>query len=282
MQNSLCHPEGTDFFYANMSAKIFNGKVVADKLLASVRDRVRELKVVPKVVSFYKEDDPASKLYTRIKKQKAESVGIEFVDVKMYRAEDAVREIKEVGEDKSVTGILVQHPTGEFAFTQDHWEMLAGAIPLEKDVDGLRSDSIFEPATVRAIMVALSFAKVALKDCKVAVVGATGMVGNPLVKALEGKGSRVKGIDETTGDIWYQTKSADVIISAVGQHNLIHGDQIKTGAVVIDCGSPGGDVDFESARAVASFLTPVPGGIGPLTVACLLENTVLAAEKLVG
>ena len=105
------------------------------------------------------------------------------------------------------------------------------------------------------------------------------MVGSRLVQFLKGKGARVKGIDEITQDMWFQTKNSDVVISAVGKHNLIHGDMIKNGAVVIDVGSPGGDVNFESASAVASFITPVPGGIGPLTVACLLENTVLAAEK---
>ncbi len=263
-----------------MSAKIFDGKAVADNLLVSVHERVKTLGIAPKVISFYKEDDPASKLYTRIKKQKAESVGIEFEDRKMHGTEEAIKEIREIGEDRGVCGIIVQHPTGEFAFTPDRWDMLIEAIPPGKDIDGLRHDSPFVPATVRAIMVALSFAKVNLKEAHVAVVGATGMVGRPLVRELRERGGKIREIDETTQDVWYQTKNADVVISAVGQHNLIHGDQLREGAVIIDCGSPGGDVDFESARAVASFLTPVPGGIGPLTVACLLENIVLAAERL--
>ncbi|OGY08220.1 MAG: hypothetical protein A2782_00375 [Candidatus Blackburnbacteria bacterium RIFCSPHIGHO2_01_FULL_43_15b] len=263
-----------------MSAKIFDGKAAADNLLVSIHERVKTLGIVPKVISFYKEDDPASKLYTRIKKQKAESVGIEFEDIKIYRAEDTVPEIKKFGEDKGVSGILVQHPTGEFAFTPDRWDMLVRAIPPGKDIDGLRHDSPFVPATVRAIIVALSFAKVNLKEARVAVIGATGMVGRPLVRELRERGGKIREIDETTQDVWYQTKNADVVISCVGQRNLIRGDQLREGAVVIDCGSPGGDVDFESARAVASFLTPVPGGIGPLTVVCLLENIVLAAERL--
>jgi len=263
-----------------MSAKIFDGKAVAEDLLVNVRDRVIALGFVPKLVSFYKPDDLGSKLYTRIKAEKAKSVGIEFNGVEIFRVEEAVEKIREIWEEGKVKGVLVQHPTGEFAFSPNHWEMLVNAIPREKDVDGLRENSPFLPATVRAIMVALSFAKITLKDCKVAVVGASGMVGKPLVRALWERGAKVKEIDETTDEVWFQTKNADVVISCVGKHNLIVGDQIKTGAVVIDVGSPGGDVDFESARAVASFLTPVPGGIGPLTVACLLENVVIAAEKL--
>lgn len=266
---------------------------MAEEILEDVAARIKRLKKIPKLLSFYNPKDPASALYTRIKKQKAENVGIEFEDREIEWVEDAVREMNtleqgEMGERGEITGVLVQHPTGEHAFKLEDWMRLVEAIPPEKDVDGLREDSAFVPATVKAILVALDEAlrlpsvaqgKLELSGCKIAVVGATGMVGRPLVKALERKGSRVKGIDETTGDIWYQTKSADVVISAVGQHNLIHGNQIKEGAIVIDVGSPGGDVHFESAQAVASFITPVPGGIGPLTVACLLENTVLAAEK---
>lgn len=262
-----------------MSAKIFDGKAVSEDLLASVRERVSALGFAPKLVSFYKPDDPGSALYTRIKRQKAESVGIEFEEREIVWAKDTVNEIRQTANDKTVTGILVQHPTGEHAFSQESWEEMVSAIPSQKDVDGLGANSPFLPATVKAIFVALSFAKVLLPDLKVAVVGATGMVGRPLVRALEARGARVKGIDENTEDIWFQTKNADVLISCVGKQNIIHGDQIKDGAVVVDVGSPGGDIHFESASAVASFLTPVPGGIGPLTVACLLENTVEAAEK---
>lgn len=291
-----------------MSAKIFSGKLVAEEILEDVAARIKRLGKAPKLLSFYNPKDPASALYTRIKKQKAENVGIEFEDREIEWIEDTVGEIREMGGmdtrtrydngQGEITGILVQHPTGEEAFSEEDWKRLVEAIPKEKDVDGLRDDSPFVPATVRAILVALDEAlrlpsvadtripsdsgqqgKLELSGCKIAVVGATGMVGKPLVKVLEGKRSKVKRIDETTGDIWYQTKSADVVISAVGKHNLIHGNQIKEGAIVIDVGSPGGDVHFESALAVASFITPVPGGIGPLTVACLLENTVIAAEQ---
>ena len=276
-----------------MSARIFNGKLAAEEILDNVAKRIKKLKKAPKLLSFYNPKDSASTIYTRIKKQKAEGVGIEFQGIEIGWIDEAVQKLVEAGKERDVTGILVQHPTGEFAFEGDDWARLVNAINLEKDVDGLREDSPFVPATVKAILVALEqalrlpFGKLRiaqgeqqeLLNCKIAVVGATGMVGSRLVQFLKGKGARVKGIDEITQDMWFQTKNSDVVISAVGKHNLIHGDMIKNDAVVIDVGSPGGDVNFESASAVASFITPVPGGIGPLTVACLLENTVLAAEK---
>lgn len=262
-----------------MTAKIFDGRLVSEDLLVSVRERVLALPRAPKLVSFYKPDDPGSKLYTQIKKQKAETAGIEFQDVEIFSADETVTLIEQASKDEKVTGILVQHPTGEFAFSDESWKEMVAAISQEKDVDGLQEDSPFIPATVKAILVALSFAKVVLPESKVAVVGATGMVGKPLIRVLQEKGAKVKEIDIETEDMWYQTKNADIVISCAGKHNLIVGDQIKEGAVVIDVGSPGGDVEFESVRAVASFLTPVPRGIGPLTVACLLENVVMAAEK---
>ncbi len=262
-----------------MSARIFDGKLKAEEILEDVAKRVSRLQSAPKLVSFYNPKDSGSALYTRIKRQKAESVGIEFEEKEIEWVDETVKKLLEVGQDASVTGILVQHPTGEEAFSEEDWKRLVGAIPLAKDVDGLREDSPFVPATVRAILVAIEDAGGIWKDCKVAVVGASGMVGKPLVKVLSEKGAKVRAIDENTEDIWYQTKNSDIVISAVGKQDLILGEQIKEGAIVIDVGSPGGDIHFDSASAVASFITPVPGGIGPLTVACLLENTVMAAEK---
>ena len=262
-----------------MAAKVFDGKRAASEILELVSKRVKKLSFRPKLVSFYNPRDPGSALYTRIKKQKAESVGIEFVGcptsprrLRGIGYDEVVGQIVEVGLDPGVTGILVQHPTGEHAYSESDWKALVEAIPQEKDVDGLRGDSPFVPATVKAIFVALSAAGIEPAGLKVSVVGATGMVGRPLVRLLNEKGAKVREIDENTRDVWFQLKNSDVVISAVGKSNLIHGDQLKQGVVVIDVGSPGGDVDFDSARAVASFITPVPGGIGPLTVVCLLGS----------
>lgn len=266
-----------------MAAKVFDGKGKAQEILEEVASRVKRLPFAPKIVSFYKPEDPGSALYTRIKREKARAVGIDFQEVEIEDIQRAAAGLSRAAEDPGVSGILVQNPTGEFSFSAEEWEKLVSLIPAEKDIDGLRENSTFMPATVRAIMVALAGAGVttpALADKKIAVVGASGMVGKPLVKILKEAGATVREIDNQTEDMWYQTKKADVLISATGVPRLINGDMIKKGAVVVDVGSPGGDVDFESALAVASFITPVPGGIGPLTVACLLENVVDAAEKV--
>lgn len=262
-----------------MSAKIFDGKRMSSRMLLDLARRVKKLGFTPKLVSFYKPDDPGSALYTRIKEQKAREVGIEFEAIEIFRVTDVVGKIREMGEMEGVTGILVQHPSGEFSFHPDHWEALVGAIPPQKDVDGLRDYSLFIPATVRAIMVAMDQAGVKISGCKIAVVGSKGMVGSRLVSVLKEKDARVSEIDNTTTDIWFQTKSSDVVVSCAGVSKLISGEMIKKGAVVIDVGAPGGDVDFQSVVNRASFVTPVPGGIGPLTVACLLANVVLAAEN---
>ncbi|MEK7521596.1 MAG: bifunctional 5,10-methylenetetrahydrofolate dehydrogenase/5,10-methenyltetrahydrofolate cyclohydrolase [Patescibacteria group bacterium] len=271
-----------------MSATIFNGKLAAADILTDVRGRVMKLKEAPKLLSFYNPKDSASVLYTRIKKQKAENVGIEFEErptslgeLRGIGYDEIVEQIVEAGREQSITGVLIQHPTGEYSVEEEDWKRLVNAINPKKDVDGLRADSPFVPATVRAVLVALDFSGIDYKGCKIAVVGATGMVGRPLVRVLRKMGAKVREIDERTRDIWFQTKASDVLISCVGKPNLIHGDMIKKGAVVVDVGSPGGDVNFESAQAVASFITPVPGGIGPLTVASLLKNTVLATEQQV-
>ncbi|MBI2268658.1 MAG: bifunctional 5,10-methylenetetrahydrofolate dehydrogenase/5,10-methenyltetrahydrofolate cyclohydrolase [Candidatus Blackburnbacteria bacterium] len=267
-----------------MSAKIFDGKRKAEEISENVRRRVAKLHFTPKLISFYKPDDPGSALYTRIKKQKAQSVGIEFEDIEIYRAQDAVSQIRESSKDPAVHGILVQHPSGEFAFQEKNWQALLEAITKEKDVDGLRDDSPFLPATVKAVLVALndaglSLTKLSLVSVKVAVVGATGIVGRALTKVLKDYAAQVIEIDVTTQDVWFQTKKADIVISATGNPRIINGDMIKKNAIVIDVGAPGGDVDFDSVKSVASFITPVPGGIGPVTVACLLENLVEAASK---
>lgn len=271
-----------------MSAKVFDGNVEAEEVLQLVKQRMGKLGFVPKLVSFYKPDDMGSALYTRIKRRKAQDVGIEFEGVEIFRGKDVPSLVKKASLDSGVCGILVQHPSGEFAFSEEDWRAMVDAISPKKDVDGLREDSPFVPATVKAVLVALRVAgfsfvghRTALGFAKlrVVVVGATGMVGRPLVKVLEDSGAKVIGLDVDTQDLGYQTKRADVLVSATGVPGLIKAGMVKPGAVVIDVGAPKGDVS-KNVKEVASFVTPVPGGIGPVTVACLLENVVEAAEEI--
>lgn len=258
-----------------MSAVIFDGKKKAEELLARVRNRVRELKKQPRLVSFYKADDIGSTLYTKIKSKKAAKVGIKFEAVAIASIDKTVQLIKQASEDRQVQAILVQHPTGG-VYSNEEWQKLVLAIASEKDVDGLRDDSPFLPATVKAILYILEEAKVDLKKSKIAVIGSEGMIGSRLVKILKKEGAKVLEIDEKVKNK-DRVKESDVVVSATGVPRLVKADMVKPGVVVVDVGAPKGDVDFEKVAAKSSFITPVPGGVGPMTVACLMENVLESA-----
>jgi methylenetetrahydrofolate dehydrogenase (NADP+)/methenyltetrahydrofolate cyclohydrolase len=165
---------------------------------------------------------------------------------------------------------------------QNYKLQILNEIDPAKDVDGLRSNSIFLHPTSKAVIEIIDMAK---KDpnspfktgsLKVVVVGATGMVGTPLVKELKNEGYEVIECDTNTTDLRGQSLQADIVISCAGVPNLIMDDMVRSGAIVIDVGSPRGDVDFDLVVKIASFITPVPGGVGPVTISALLENLVSA------
>lgn len=259
-----------------MEAVIFDGKKKAEEILVRVRDRVRKLGFAPKLISFYLPEDEGSVLYTKIKSKKAKEVGIEFEGVPIQKVEETVQLIKQASDDPAVHGILVQHPQGG-VYSNEQWQKLILAIAKEKDVDGLRDDSRFLPATVKAILYVLEEARVQLNEVKIVVVGSEGMIGKRLVIALSNRGAEVIGID-LPSNLVTQLPSYPIIISATGVPGIIKGNMVKEGAIVIDVGSPKGDVDFEEVLQKASFITPVPGGVGPMTVACLLENVVESVQ----
>jgi methylenetetrahydrofolate dehydrogenase (NADP+)/methenyltetrahydrofolate cyclohydrolase len=252
-------------------AVVFDGRRKATEILERIKSRINANGLQLKLVSFYREDDPASVLYTKIKSQRAKEVGIEFQAIPIESIKKTVQLIKQFSGDPKVHGILVQHPTGGI-YSPNQWQRMVSAIVPEKDVDGLRDNSPFLPATVKAIFYILRQAKVQLNKVKIAVVGTEGMVGRKLVMALRNEGPELIEIDKDN-DI-KGIKKADVVISATGMPGIIKADMVKNGAVVIDVGSPKGDVDFDEVVKKASFVTPVPGGVGPMTVACLLENVV--------
>lgn len=254
--------------------KIFNGREYAYELEQRVKARIAELKKKPKVVSILVGKDPDSILYTNLKQKKAHELGIDFEIVRFPEdiSYDAVAtKIKEFNHDPSIVGIMIQLPS------------LPGLVELlnpEKDIDGLTGRGFFLQATVRGILSVLESENIDIRGKSIVVVGAEGMIGSSLITVLEEKGAKVLGVDkEVGGELGNYTLAADILISATGQPNLIKGDMVKSGAVVVDVGSPRGDVDFDSVSGVASFITPVPGGIGPMTVISLMENIADAAER---
>jgi methylenetetrahydrofolate dehydrogenase (NADP+) / methenyltetrahydrofolate cyclohydrolase len=269
-------------------AIIFDGRAFAEKKILELDKEVAKLKnqgIHPKLASILIGEDPASKLYVSLKKKKAEGIGAEM-DVYFLKEKENIETIlaliDSLNSDSTVYGIMVQLPLPS-NFSPEDKRKIISAIKKEKDVDGLREDSLFLHPTSKAVIDVIDESKKEIDygvDTIVCVVGATGMVGTPLVKELKKEGYQVSECSQNTKDLKEQTSKADILISATGIPNLIVSDMVKKGATVIDVGSPKGDVSSEVSN-VAGFLTPVPGGIGPITIASLLENLVKASQGIV-
>ena len=263
-------------------AKIFDGKKFALEKETNLAIRVLGLKtrgVYPKLASILVGNDPASQLYVNLKKKAAERMGAE-VDIYLIKEnsklEDLILLIKTLNEDESVHGIMIQMPIpGTLGEKKDE---IVGTISPEKDVDGLRDDSYFLHPTSKAVIQILDEAKKEepLQGSTVVVVGATGMVGKPLVQELKEENYDVVECDSKTQDLKDKTLEADVLVSVTGVPGIIKEDMVKDGAIVIDVGSPKGDVEFSEVSKKTGFISPVPGGVGPVTISCLLENLISA------
>jgi methylenetetrahydrofolate dehydrogenase (NADP+)/methenyltetrahydrofolate cyclohydrolase len=270
-------------------AIIFDGREFALKKEEALQLRVIGLKsrgVYPKLASIIVGNDEASKLYVNLKKKAANRIGAEL-DIYYIPAKTKLEEllllIATLNTDDTVYGIMIQMPLpGDL---ESKKAQIIGLINPEKDVDGLRSDSDYLHPTSKAVMDILHQAETekevkdvyrdGLKDKTIVVVGATGMVGAPLVKQLKNEGYRVVECNSSTTDLKSETLKGDVVISATGIQGLIKGDMVKENAVLIDVGSP--KADFSPvAQDSAVFFTPVPGGVGPVTISCLLENLISA------
>lgn len=261
--------------------KVFDGRLLASKKEEVLKKKVLRLKekrnLIPKLATILPGTDPASVLYVNLKKKAAERIGceVEIFEVgERKQAEYIVRLIKSLNQDPPVHGIMVQMPLP--LRMRKGRELIINTIAKEKDVDGLKEDSLFIHPTVRAVLEAIKKSK-KKPPATVCVMGASGMVGKPLVKELEKQGYSVTACNSRTQNLMQKTQAADILVSCVGIPGLITGEMVRKGAAVIDVGSPKGDVNFDEVKGKASFITPVPGGIGPLTVSFLLENLVHSA-----
>jgi methylenetetrahydrofolate dehydrogenase (NADP+)/methenyltetrahydrofolate cyclohydrolase len=257
----------------------FDGKAFAREIETEVALDVAKLAKKPHVVSILVGNDPASELYTKLKEQAAERVGIDFsiekLDVRS-KIQDVRKKIIKIGEDPSVDGLMLQLPVPHL--TRIEQKELLKYIPIEKDIDGLRwEESHIMPATVAAVLEVLKKLSV-LRDLAVTVVGSEGNIGKPLVHFLTRSGYRnVNGVDIDTPDRLPKISHADVLISCVGKPGMITEDMIKPGIVAVDVGisQKDGKVSGDMTRGVyaaASLSVEVPGGIGPVTVASLMRT----------
>jgi methylenetetrahydrofolate dehydrogenase (NADP+)/methenyltetrahydrofolate cyclohydrolase len=283
-----------------MTAKIIDGKAMAAEIRAEVADRVRALSgrgITPGLAAVLVGDDEPSRIYVGAKQKACAEVGIrsERHDIPGDATEeDLLALIHRLGEDPEVHGILVQLPL------PDHVSVLAvhEAISVSKDVDGLtpasvgrlvRQEATFLPATPFGIVEMLVRSGIPIEGQEVVVVGRGPLVGLPLSIMLGQKSPRgnatVTLCHTRTRDLGEHTRRADILIAAAGRPGTITGEMVKPGATVIDVavnrteGGLVGDVAFDEVAEVAGWITPVPGGVGPLTVAMLLVNTVTAAES---
>ncbi len=268
-----------------MSAQIIDGRAAAEKIRALLKSRIEKLKSAPNLAVILVGMDERSLAYIRQKQKAASGIGAEVSLVELPETisqEELETKIRQINTDKEVDGIIVQLPLPRKLDSQK----AISKIDKVKDVDGLLPDSPYKQATPAGIFKLLKEYKVEVKGKTVVVLGSSGFVGAPLVTMLKEAGANVVEIDENTPQPYDSlVQQGDIIIAAVGKAKLVTADMVKDNAVVIDVGtnvnSEGklvGDVDFEAVAEKASLITPVPGGVGPMTVAMLLSNLVSAAE----
>ncbi|HXD40820.1 MAG TPA: bifunctional methylenetetrahydrofolate dehydrogenase/methenyltetrahydrofolate cyclohydrolase FolD [Ramlibacter sp.] len=280
-----------------MTAKIIDGNALAKKIRAEVSGRTQALKdcgIQPALAIILVGDDPASQVYTRHKANDSTETGLaatlERYPATMSEA-DLLARIHTLNEDRAVHGILVQLPLPKHMDAQKVIETIAPA----KDVDGFHVVSAgalmvgrpgFWPCTPYGCMKMLESIGYDLRGKNAVVIGRSNIVGKPMALMLLQKNATVTICHSATRDLKAHTLQADVIVAAVGKRNMVTADMVKPGAVVIDVGMNRndegklcGDVDFAGVSEVASWITPVPGGVGPMTRAMLLVNTIEAAER---
>ncbi|HDF6188828.1 TPA: bifunctional methylenetetrahydrofolate dehydrogenase/methenyltetrahydrofolate cyclohydrolase FolD [Staphylococcus aureus] len=280
-----------------MVAKILDGKQIAKDYRQGLQDQVEALKekgFTPKLSVILVGNDGASQSYVRSKKKAAEKIGMisEIVHLEETATEEEVlNELNRLNNDDSVSGILVQVPLPKQVSEQKILE----AINPEKDVDGFHPINIgklyideqtFVPCTPLGIMEILKHADIDLEGKNAVVIGRSHIVGQPVSKLLLQKNASVTILHSRSKDMASYLKDADVIVSAVGKPGLVTKDVVKEGAVIIDVGNTPdengklkGDVDYDAVKEIAGAITPVPGGVGPLTITMVLNNTLLA-EKM--
>lgn len=276
-----------------MAYRLLDGKKLAEKVLKSIKRQVKSRRLKLRLAVVLVGENSVSRVFIRKKKETCEKVGIDF---KLYQFEKNItlqglkNAVEKIAEEKDNSGIVIQLPLPKNLDSQE----ILNLIPPEKDIDCLSQgsldnfyggESLILPPVVGAVSHLLREYKILVKRKNIVVIGAGRLVGQPVSKWLLSKKAKVLVVDKFTKNISSLTKKADIIISGVGKPGLITGDMVKSGVVIIDAGTIvegnklKGDIDFRSVSKKASYITPVPGGVGPMTIACLLENLIVNKKK---
>ncbi|KAJ7219277.1 formate--tetrahydrofolate ligase-domain-containing protein [Mycena pura] len=293
------------------TAKLIDGALVAKSIRDSVAGRITSFqsqypRFQPQLAIVQAGERPDSSVYVRMKAKAAEEVGIKFRHVSLPAAttvDEVIATVKQLNNDAKISGILVQLPLGEHVDSEGE-RLVTEAVSPEKDVDGFHAYNIghlssrasvplFAPCTPSAVIRLLESTGVSISGANAVVLGRSDIVGSPVAAMLRRRDATVTQCHSRTKNIDTIIKNADIVVAAVGKAQYVQGSWIKSGAVVIDVGinyipdatkKSGqrlvGDVDFTSVSQVAGYITPVPGGVGPMTVAMLMENTLQSAERL--
>ena len=278
-------------------AVIIDGKELAKKIRANLKIECEELKkrnINSKLAVIMVGEDPASKVYVRNKSKACEDVGIKYeeylLDSKITQKE-LIELIEKLNNDKTINGILLQSPIPSNLDINEAFRTISP----EKDVDGFNPVNVgqlvlnqdtFVSCTPYGIMKMFEEYNIDLTGKNVVILGRSNIVGKPLIHCCLNKNATVTSCHSKTQNLAQKAKEADILISAIGKANFVTADMVKDGAVVIDVGinrldngKITGDVDFESVKEKASYITPVPGGVGPMTIAMLMNNVIKATKR---
>ena len=273
--------------------KIIDGKTLAENLRKNIANEVKQYSRPPGLAVLLVGDDQASQVYVRNKSRACVEVG--FYSDQIHKSsnitqEELLSEVQRLNDNNNIDGILVQLPLPSHI---DANEIIEAIIP-EKDVDGFSSENVgklslnkpfISPCTPKGVIKMLDSIKCDLRGKDCVIIGASNIVGRPMAMEFLNAGATVQVCHKETKDIKQKAKSADIIVAAAGVANLVNSEWVKEGAVIIDVGinrledgSMTGDVDFDDVKDTVSAISPVPGGVGPMTIAVLLENTLTAYQ----
>ena len=276
-----------------MSAQILDGKKLASESEKEILESVSHLKekgIVPTLATILVGDDPASETYVRMKQETCKRVGMESVAINLAKetsTEELLSKIDELNNDKNIHGILLQHPVPDQINERECFERIS----IEKDVDGVTCLGFgrmsmglyaYGSCTPAGIMRILEFYDVDISGMNAVVVGRSPILGKPMAMMLLNKNATVTICHSRTKELEDHVRNADLVVGAVGVPKLIKKEWLKKGAVVIDAGyhpEKCGDIDLDGIEEIASSYTPVPGGVGPMTINTLILNTMEAARK---
>lgn len=278
-------------------AVIIDGKELAKKIRANLKIECEELKkknIKSKLAVIMVGEDPASKVYVRNKSRACEDVGIEYEEYLLGEKttqKELIELIKKLNSDKTINGILLQSPIPSSLDINEAFKTISP----EKDVDGFNPVNVgklvlnqdtFVSCTPYGIMKMFEEYNIDLTGKNVVILGRSNIVGKPLIHCCLNKNATVTSCHSKTQNLAQKTKEADILISAIGKANFVTTDMVKRDAVVIDVGinrlengKITGDVDFKNVKEKASYITPVPGGVGPMTIAMLMNNVIKATKR---